>query len=192
MDATTEKWKFFHNGYAWWLRIDTLEQLIHYFELTDENRFGGSMMNVAYNRMGDIDGYDGNRIAECIDILSQVREEDLLTATGRFRLEAHQTYLKNFQRAGFVNINRVGGCNSSDWNACAVTERKELIFPSYTKKDVKIKTWEMGEKQVGVYRNNYKYHWYAYIGDVRITDGDKEKWDSEEEARAFVDKMFYE
>ena len=186
------RWKFFHNGYAWWLRIETLEQLIRYFELTDENRFGGSMMQVAYNRMGDSENYDGNRVAECIDVLSQIRSEDLLTATGRFRLEAHQTYLKNFQRAGFVNINRVGGCNSSDWCSCAVTYRDELIFPSYTKKDVKIKTWEMGERQVGSFRNGYNYHWYAYIGDVRIVDGEKEKWDSKEEAQAFIDKIFVE
>lgn len=187
-----QRWKFFHNGYTWWLRIESLEQLMRYFELTDENRFGGSMMKVAYNRMDNQNGYDGNAVAECIDVLSQIRQEDLLTATGRFRLEAHQTYLKNFQRAGFVNINRVGGCNCSDWNTCAVTYRDNLVFPSYTKKDVKIKTWEMGEKQVGAFRSNYQYHWYAYIGDVRITDGDKEKWDSKEEAQAFVDKMFFE
>jgi hypothetical protein len=150
------------------------------------------MMSVAYNRMGDRSDYDGNAVAECIDILSQLRQEDLLTATGRFRLEAHQTYLKNFQRAGFVNINRVGGCNCSDWNTNIIIERDELIFPSYTKKDVKIKTWEMAERQVGAYRGNYNYHWYAYIGDVRITDGDKEKWNTQAEAQAFIDKLFYE
>ena len=34
--SENKRWKFFHNGYTWWLRIESLEQLMRYFELTDE------------------------------------------------------------------------------------------------------------------------------------------------------------
>lgn len=43
----SDKWTFFHNGYTWWLRIDNAEQLARYCELTDEERYGGAMMQAA-------------------------------------------------------------------------------------------------------------------------------------------------
>ena len=89
-----QKWKFFYNGYTWWLRIESVEQLIRYFELTDENRFGGAMMTVAHHRMGDIKGhYDGkyDGIAGDLDALNSILKEDLLTTTGRLRLACHDT-----------------------------------------------------------------------------------------------------
>jgi hypothetical protein len=188
-----QKWKFFYNGYTWWLRIETVEQLMQYCELTDEGRFGGAMMTVAHHRMGDIKGhYDGkyDGIAGDLDALNSILKEDLLTTTGRLRLACHETYLKNFMSKGFVNINRLGGCNCCDWEMKIVVQKDELIFPVYSRKDVKIKTWEMTEAKYGAYRPNYNYHWYAYVGDVRLRDGDKEKWDTRAECEAFVNTLF--
>ena len=50
-------WKFFHNGYTWWLRIDNPEDLAKYCEAMDSERFGGAMMQVANHRMNDIKGH---------------------------------------------------------------------------------------------------------------------------------------
>ena len=185
------KWKFFHNGYCWWLRIETLEQLEAYCNATDEERFGGAMMQVAYHRKDNIKGhYDG--IAGELDVLNRTRGEDLLTTTGWLRTEAHKTYFKNLQRFGYVNINRLGGCNGCNWPMNIVIIKDKLVFPVLSKKDVTIKTWEMGERKYGVVRTNYKYHWYAYIGDIRLKDGDIDKWDTKEEAERFVNKLFLE
>ena len=190
-----QKWKFFFNGYTWWLRIENVEQLMKYFEKTDENRFGGAMMTVAYRRMDNNnahydDKYDG--IAGSLDTINGIYHEDLLTTTGRLRLACHKTYLRNLMDRGFVNIDRLGGCNSCDWDMKVVITKDELIFPTYSRKDVTIKTWELSEKQCGVYRNNYNYHWYAYIGDVRLKDGDIEKWNTKVEVEKFVDTLFLE
>jgi hypothetical protein len=185
------KWKFFFNGYGWWLRIETPEELEQYLNQTDENRFGGAMMQVAYRRMENSNSeYSG--IAEQLDILNQLRGEDLLTTTGSFRLECHRTYWRNLSDRGFVNINPNGGCNSTNWPMLIVVKRDKLIFPTFSRKDVVIKTWEMGEKKFDVARSNYKYHWYAYVGDVRLKDGEVEKWNSQAECEAFVNKIFGE
>ena len=184
-----DKWTFFHNGYTWWLRIESAEQLERYCELTDGERYGGSMMQVAYHRM---DGCKSHleSMPSVIDAMSRFNGEDLLTTTGKLMSEAHLTYFKNLARFGFVNINRLGGCNSSKWPMKIVLHRDEMIFPTLTRKDVQIKTWEWEEKKRYAYRPGYKYHWYAYIGDVRLKDGDKEKWDTKEEAEAFVNSLF--
>ena len=182
-------WKFFHNGYTWWLRIDNPEDLARYCELTDGARYGGSMMQVAYHRM---DGCKTHleSMPSIIDSLSRFYGEDLLTTTGKLLSEAHFTYFKNLSRFGFVNINRLGGCNSNSWPAYATVVKEELIFPTLSRKDVTIKTWEWEEKKQGIYRSNYKYHWYAYVGDVRLKDGDIDKWNSREECQAFIDRIF--
>ena len=131
-------WKFFHNGYTWWLRIDNPEDLARYCELTDDARYGGSMMQVAYHRM---DGCKTHleSMPSIIDALSRFHGEDLLTTTGKLLSEAHFTYFKNLARFGFVNINRLGGCNSSNWPAYATVVKEELIFPHYLAKMSQLK-----------------------------------------------------
>lgn len=90
---------------------------------------------------------------------------------------------------GFLNINCVGGCNSCDWDIVANCYRKELVWPSFTKHDIRIKTFAPKEKSVGVYRDDYKYHCYAYLGDMQLTDGKKTKWDTYDEAYAFASNL---
>lgn len=193
MGDTTKKWHFFYNGYAWWLRITDPEQLAEYCSLTDENRYGGAMMNVANWRMSEPNQkWHLEGMADCIDFLNRMNQEDLLTTTGRLLFEAHHTYFKNLARFGFVNINRLGGCNSSSWPALIEIKSDKLIFPTISRKDVTVKTWEWEEKKQGVYRSNYKYHWYAYAGDVRLKDGDIDKWESRAECEKFLDRLFIE
>ena len=182
-------WKFFHNGYTWWLRIDNPEDLARYCELTDDERYGGAMMQVAYHRMNGCKSHLES-FPSVIDAFNRFNGEDLLTTTGKLLSEAHYTYFKNLAQFGFVNINRLGGCNSSNWPSYATITKEELIFPMLSRKDVTIKTWEWEEKKRYAYRSNHKYHWYAYIGDVRLKDGDKEKWDTRAECEEFVDRLF--
>jgi hypothetical protein len=187
----SDKWTFFHNGYTWWLRIDNAEQLARYCELTDEERYGGAMMQAAWHRKENkLDHWDG--LASEIDMLSRNRQESLLVTAGKLLSDAHYTYFKNLQQFGFVNINRLGGCNSSTWPMRMIIKKDELVFPMLGRKDVTIKTWEWKDKKRYAYRPGYQYHWYAYIGDVRLKDGDKEKWDTRAEAEAFVNSLFVE
>ena len=183
------KWNFFWNGYSWWLKITDVHQLEEYLERTDGERFGGSMMSVAYRRMDNKEGYD-NSIQQAIDLLSRNNGTDLLTTTGQFRMDVHRAYFRNLMEKGFVNINKLGGCNSCNWPEYIKISRDDLIFPSFTIKDVVIKTWQNTEQRIAGYVDRYNYHYYAYIGGVQIKDGDKTKWDTKAECEAFVDKLF--
>ena len=192
------KWKFFFNGTSWWMRITDVHQLEEYFSKTDEHRFGGAMMTVAHRNMDEpyksrniFDKYcEDEPIELALDLLHHNSGIDLLTTTAQFRFDAHKTYFKNLLENGFVNINKCGGCNSCNWPMYAVIEKDEPIFPVFTRKDVEIKTWAPVENAYGQYRTGYNYHYYAYIGGVRLTDGDKEKWDTRKECEEFIDKLF--
>ena len=53
--------------------------------------------------------------------------------------------------------------------------------------DIRVKTWELEEKKRGIKRPyDYRYHWYAYLGDVQLKNGDVEKWDTRNEAYEFA------
>lgn len=186
------KWNFFWNGYAWWLKITDVHQLAEYLDRTDSDRFGGTMMGVAYRHMDKKDTDYENSLQQALDVLYRNSGQDLLTTTGQFRVDAHRSYFRNLTEKGFVNINKLGGCNACNWPEQIKITRDELIFPSFTRKDVVIKTWQNTERQIPGYEDKYRYHYYAYLGNVQLTDGDKTKWDSKAECEAFLDKLFTE
>jgi hypothetical protein len=190
MEGTVMKWYFFWNGYAWWLKSTDIHQLEDYLARTDTDSFGGTMMNVAYRHMDKNSGDYENSLQQALDILYRNSEQDLLTTTGKFRLDAHRSYFRNLIEKGFVNINKLGGCNACAWPEHIKISRDELIFPSFTRKDVVIKTWQNTERQIAGYVDRYKYHYYAYIGGVQLMDGEKTKWDSKAECESFLDKLF--
>jgi hypothetical protein len=49
---------------------------------------------------------------------------------------------------------------------------KRFLWPNWQADDIRTEQWTEG------------YHWYAYVGDVQVKEGDTVKWASEEEARA--------
>lgn len=193
-----QKWRFFFNGASWWLKITDPHQLEEYLSKTDEHRFGGAMMTVAHRNIyepyksRDMFGkYDKEESVElALDLLHHNSGTDLLTTTAQFRHDCHTTYFKNLIQNGFVNINKLGGCNSCDWPEYAVIKKDEPIFPTFSRKDVEIKTWASTEMTFNQYRSGYNYHYYVYIGGVRLTDGNIEKWNTRQEAERFVDRLF--
>lgn len=188
------KWKFIHNGTSWWLRIETAEQLSEYIRLTDSKRFGENMLNIANRaQMGKLDDtHNVSQMAGSIQTLWQYSGEPLDVVTGKVMIACHNTYWKLLRESGFIHINPVGGCNAFATDIKAVEYRDKLVFPHYTEKDIRIRTWEWEEKKNGVNRpSGYKYHWYAYLGDLQLKDGDVEKWNTREEAFAFA-KTFLE
>ena len=190
-----KKWKFVHNGVGWWLRIESKEQLMEYLEKTDSKRFGEGMMNVRnrYNRGDDFsDTHNRDAMGDAIGILWKYSGLPLNEVTGRLMVACHDTYFKLLREEGFVDINPVGGCNAFNKNIKATVYRDHIIFPHFTEQDIRIKTWEWEDKKAGVHRPyGYKYHYYAYLGDIQLKDGDKEKWDTREDALAFA-KTFLE
>ena len=85
--------------------------------------------------------------------------------TGKERI---RKWLK-FRENGAVYFNRVGGKPFSV-NHVQFCRRKNLVFPDFKESDIRIK------KQTG------GTHYYAYIGDMQVRDGDILKWNTFDEA----------
>ena len=80
--------------------------------------------------------------------------------------------LNSLQETGAIYINRVGGYHGyyKDSKENGFVRRKELVFPDFKKDEIRIKKFSNGE------------HYYAYIDDMQVRDGDTLKWNTYEEA----------
>ena len=104
---------------------------------------------------------------------AQRTEVPFLTALERLYQEVSLAMLHKIQEDGRVHVNSVGGYNVFDESMETQTVwRTELVFPEYSKEDIRIKQFQGGT------------HWYAYVGDLQIKadNGQTLKWNTYEEA----------
>ena len=185
------KWKFINNGNGWWLRIENVEQLSEYVEKTS-GRFGNSMMNVMSAYSNGKEQHYTNQLDSYLELLHRNSGKSLFETTQKLMFDCAETYFNLLSEKGFVNINKFGGCNNDLYLNCVTVYKDKCVFPDYQEKDLKIKTWEMEDKRAGNFRSGYKYHYYAYVGDVQIKDGEKVKWNTYEEAYDFAKQFITE
>lgn len=191
MERTKDKkWKFINHDGGWWLKLESPEEVIEYLELTG-HKFGDAALNLALNLNNKNENkYEIGSLEYHMDAFNRIHGGTLFGNAISMGHMAGKAYLDHIYDDGFVYINCVGGCNSCDWTEHMIEYREKIIFPNYTKKDIKITTFKPIENTYACFReDDYNYHYYAYIGDVQIRDGDKLKWDTEEEARAFAEKL---
>ena len=78
--------------------------------------------------------------------------------------------LKVLNETGAIYVNRKGGFHGNYKVYDNFVHRTTLDFPRFYSKDIRIKRFEDGT------------HWYAYVGDMQVRDGDILKWNSYDEA----------
>lgn len=84
-----------------------------------------------------------------------------------FKNTEHSKYLGEAE----IYINPVGGYHGySGDKEYAFVRRKNIIFPDFKKEHIRVKSFPGGD------------HFYAYIGDMQVRDGDVLKWDTYEDA----------
>lgn len=183
MEVVPEKYKFFHNGHAWWLRVEDFKTLLRWF---GDSR---SMWSAAFNDAIDVEvnkRHSSNPLGAALNTYARMLGISLLQALDKLTEEAATVKLDLLEENGFLNINCDGGCNSIDWPMLQVEYRDKLVFPHYSEEDIRIKTFKPTD-----FKEGYNYHYYAYIGNLQVTDGDVTKWDTKAEAYE-VAKRFVE
>ena len=180
-----KKWKFINNGTGWWLQITDINQLILYLEKTN-HRFGDAMMNVVHACNNNKCQHYTNQLDSYLELLYRNSGKSLIETANNLMFKYAETCYSLLKEKGFININKLGGCNNDLYTNAVIVYKEKCIFPDYTEKNIKIKTWELEDKKMGNFRSNYKYHYYAYIDNIQIKDGNKEKWDTYQEAYDFA------
>jgi hypothetical protein len=170
---------------GWWLQLSSIEELTAYIEKTSPTRYGNVFENFLlgkeYNDTSKehvphpteadltaaIHQYAGMQNMNFIDAMMSVRNEVALRQ------------LHEIQEHGSIFINCVGGYHSaSKYDKCYdIVYRDDLIFPNFKKSDIRITKFPYGQ------------HYYAYIDDMQVKDGDTLKWNTYEEAYAQAERI---
>ena len=177
----------FANG-GWWLKIDSADKLVDYHRQTNVRISEAfDLFSQLHEEAGDV-----NKIMDVVAsyptqkrlALMQTRAYKIMQAAmieagniggnifDGFRclnMEVGSKELRDIHEYGATYINRVGG-STFGLEYTQFYRSKKLVFPDFRREDIRVKQYTGGN------------HWYAYVGDMQVRDGDTLKWDSYEEA----------
>lgn len=166
---------------GWWLKLTDADQIIDYARKTDSRYEGALEMYMRWKQEGK-DYEDAvmelpltERIKltqdrdfkylQCAIIQARKIGGTILDGFRSLNMEIGAAYLQTIREHGAVYINPVGG-KTFDVKYTQFCRRKELVFPEYKREDIRVKQFKGGQ------------HWYAYIGDTQVRNGDQMKWNT--------------
>lgn len=167
---------------GWWLKLDSIEKLIDYHQKMNGSYFEDAFL--MYMHKGSPDKIlESLSLPERIEMMNTRSFKHLQGAVMQaqngngtimdgFRwmnMEIGMVRLRYIREYGAVYINRVGG-HTFSLNYTQFCRRKELVFPDFKKEDIRIKRFHGG------------CHYYAYIGDMQLHNGEQSKWNTHDAA----------
>lgn len=173
---------FEDDGYrkGWHLRIDSEELLEkylnrqemfnkdrdHYLKIQEAGLKGNSL--ISHTQLG----YYAEDISETMGV-------DIPCAYGILAAMQKESIKNVLRKTGAVYINSAGGFHGERAvrTHTGFVRRDTPEFPRYFSRDIRMKMFPGGT------------HWYAYVGDMQVRDGDILKWDSYEKAYAMAEKF---
>lgn len=172
----SKEYTYIFNGYDWWLEIPDKQTLDEYIAYETEARMERVKRDQERIKMNL---HPSDVLANCIHTLHNMwggNDVEILKSMMESMREVSEEMLDE----GYtIYVNKVGGYhfdkNKPHKNFC---HKKDFVFPILKKEDIKIKQWDGGQ------------HYYAYIGNFQIRDGNTLKWDTREEAEAVVEEYF--
>lgn len=160
----------FANG-CWWLVIDNIEQFLEYKDKTN-SKYGHALLHGIYKD----DKYEKYKnLYDAAEATAKINRTSLLQGMADLcesMMSTQWDYITSGQALWF---NEQGGYNLGLPNVTAVTYRNKLLFPNYTKDDIRISKWGNGGQ-----------HYYAKVGEIEVKEvinGEVVmKWNTYEEA----------
>lgn len=167
---------------GWWLKINSIEELIEYLKEINPTRFGKVFENFVYGKdYNDFKRHKSDVHAPHMDeaqttyacvMYAAKNHLNILQGIEGFEAMVATEQLEKIEKYGAIFINSVGGYHADydgphtyDFIRC-----DKLVFPDFKSSDIRIKQFPGGE------------HFYAYIGNTQVRDGDTLKWSTYDEA----------
>lgn len=159
---------FVYRGGGWWLKIDSFEKLIDYHEKT-VGRWTNAFANFLKH---NVDGHHiSNGLTYAIMSRGMNKKSSFPDAMADMRTQVIMNQIEYLNKYGALYFNPRGGYNFCEMDSRQFVRRKELVFPSFSERDIRITKWEGGT------------HYYANVGDMEIRDSEGNmKWNTREEA----------
>ena len=170
---------------GWWLKISNIDQLAEYYETIVSSRNAKVFENYIYSKDWNWahplhPNKDGSHaphlketpITEAIVQYASNKNISILEGILGFQAMVIDRQIREILETGAIYINSHGGYHSyyHGDKEYAFVHRNAIIFPEYTRNEIKISQFPGGE------------HYYAHIGDLEVRDGDTIKWNTYEEA----------
>lgn len=173
-------------SYDWLLVIESVDELNNY-----HNQSMKGKISLAWDNLLDVQNkkaHINNDLAKIINLKAAVSESEgtkdsIITLTEKALNDIYSAKYNALIDTGKIYVNNNGGFFSHNKYLEVLDEliidEKNLIFPEYTEKDIRVKQWDGGK------------HYYAYVGDFRVERDGKNKWDSFNEAYKHAKSFIY-
>lgn len=163
------KYRFVYKDGGWWLMIRNTDELIDYNEKTS---LSNPIINGLKNLIAkDFDKVDPSNTAEyLIKLHAESNNTGICEATEDLLSQRTNAQIKCLINGNNIYINKLGGWNYGKNDFLQWFDSDKMIFPDFTKNDIKIEQFHNGE------------HYYAYINSMQVRDGNILKWNTYEEA----------
>lgn len=160
---------------GWWLKISNGNDLINYHNKT-MHRWQDCITDYLqnkekYDKTGRYDSFD-SKLTYAIMMYAEQRKLSMIDAVMQFRMKVASEQLEAIHQYGYIVINKSGGYHSGPIEYSQFVHRKTFIWPDFKESDIRI------SKQPGG-----GTHYYVYIGDMELHEGENIKWMSESDAR---------
>lgn len=178
---------FKENG--WWLKISSINELMNYHDKTDA-RWSDAFENLIHSKEFSVLNSDrtisrgnehANTLATAIGFYGSRKRLSPITATAEMRSNIIETQINMLLKGYTIYINEKGGWHFTDEKKqkdyTEFYRKKDMIFPSFTKDQLRIKQFPMGT------------HWYAYLGDMQLYNKDQMKWNTYKEAYDYAQQF---
>lgn len=187
---------FVYDGITWWLKMTEADQIADYHKKTAGSRYEGAIDLYMKLRQDGKEWYnllDGMELQErikmmeskdfkyiqCAIIKAQQVEGNIFDGFRCLTMEIGAAQLDNIRKYGAVFVNAAGG-HTHGVETAQFCRRKQLVFPDFKKEEIRVKQFKGGR------------HWYAYIGDMQLRNGDQLKWNTQEAAQRAAEAMIAE
>lgn len=168
---------------GWWLKIDTIEKLNDYHEKTGSGRYDRALEMYLHEghpydileklnqeeRIKKMQDKDFKRLQVAV-MQAERGERTILDGFRCLNLEVGMGQMRALEEYGAIYINCVGGYTFG-LHYSQFCRRKNLVFPDFKESDIRIKKYGDGGN-----------HYYAFIDDMQVRDGDILKWNTREAA----------
>lgn len=170
-----------HEAVGWWLKISSMQMLEQYIMDTQAGTLQARALELYAGIYFKHGCGDGKSVRQAINdempseerlrlmmkdmpawncMYGAIQQAENLNGTildglRSARMEAGTTYIRHIREDGRLFINRNGGCNSFiEYDTFC--HRKNLVWPSFRKSDLRLKQYDGGT------------HWYAYIDNFEV------------------------
>ena len=179
------KYTFVFIDSCWYLKISTLEELKDYTE-TMKSHWEEILNNILNSKEFTLYGNKhAGAVETAIGLYGSNKGLNVFEAVDRFRQQVISEQTSEINKGNTIVINKNGGyfviSNKAEQKVYKQwCKRDKIEFPEFHKQDIRIERFPLGN------------HWYAYIGNTQIRDGDKLKWNSYEEAYKYASQFITE